>query len=192
MHQSSPERGQQKNGHTIIYGSLGCRLFDPIWHIRWYQIGLIVIIDISLLRLTLRSVGTFPKLLLPCMSPKKSAQWLLPCQVFALRQLCQSSMTSVRADAWHLRKLFTYACKKSGFGKDRKSGKSPSRKVLCFTKFCKVVQSFFSPVSCCPGLDQVHLKFLLTKKNQGRLTSVKVFSTLPSRCPSLESSMMSC
>lgn len=153
MHQSSPERGQQKNGHTIIYGSLGCRLFDPIWHIRWYQIGLIVIIDISLLRLTLRAVGTFPKLLLPCMSPKKSAQWLLPCQVFALRQLCQSSMTSVRADAWHLRKLFTYACKKSGFGKGTGSpGKVLVARCFVLPNFAKLCNHFFLPFHAAQGL----------------------------------------
>ena len=68
-------------------------------------------------------------------------------------------MTSVRADAWHLRKLFTYGCKKSGFGRDRKSGKSPVRKVLCFTKFCnqffsgfKLPRAWSSPAQVSPDI----------------------------------------
>ena len=92
--------------------------------------------------MTLKFVVAFPELLHPCVPEKSYAIAPSLCQVFALRQLCQSSMTNVRADAWHLRKLFTYGCKKSGFSKDRKPGKSPVRKVLCFFKFCNLSLPF--------------------------------------------------
>lgn len=54
---------------------------------------------------------------------------LAPLQVQALRCLCAlpKDASSLQADAWGLKKLFSYACRKSGYDKDLSS--SPSRRA---------------------------------------------------------------
>ena len=74
----------------------------------------------------------------------------LPWKVAGLKQICQCKVDhAVVKDAWFLKKMFTYGCKKAGFDKERKGNKvSPQRRApwlifnwstLCFFMFFALI-----------------------------------------------------